>query len=728
MSSPERQSGERPRDCYAFGDFTLDVEHRLLWRDGEEVMLRRKSFDVLVYLVNHHGQVVTKATLMEAVWPNTTVIDNSLTQCIVEIRRALEDDSQRLIETVARRGYLFAAPIRTPVVEFSIPVAATEPRQVPLQAVMQGWKSEPKYLFAAASVVLGILAIGGLILFQSARPARYETTNIQITNFTDSAVGPAVSADGRMVAFLRSDNWISTPDQIYVKWLPNGEPMPITHDPRRKCCVTFSPDGSRLAYATQESGQFGWRTFTVSVLGGDPSLLLSNAEGLTWLDPERFLFSEFDGKGFHMGIVTARADRSEYHQVYFPQHERAMVHFSYASPDRRWALALEMDPIWQPCRVVPLDGGSAGWHVGPSGRCTSAAWSPDGKWMYFGVEVGGAHHLWRQRFPHGQPEQMTFGPTQEDGLAVMPDGQSLITSIGMEQAAVWIHDAHGERPVSSEGHLAEMHVPPYSSVRFSADGKSLFYLMRYDSPQSASELWRTDLESGRSETLLHGMPIVDYDVSNDGTGVVFSTQLSGKPSQIWLAPLDRSSPPKMITAQGGAWPHFGPEGQVLFQWSNGNANYLVRIGKDGSGQSKVTPYAVGNVYAISPDRRWIALDLPSTDRSTGYLVAVPAGGGDPRRICRGPCVVQWAPDGKFLYVGIEPGSQTSRGKTVAIPVAPGQSLPDLPASGIRGVDDAKAFPGARILDGWDISPGLDPSFYAYVKTIVHRNLYRIGVP
>jgi eukaryotic-like serine/threonine-protein kinase len=275
-------------------------------------------------------------------------------------------------------------------------------------------------------------------------------------------------------------------------------------------------------------------------------LLLSNASGLTWLDPGRFLFSEQDGKGAHMGIVTARDNRADYRQIYFPPHERSMAHFSYAPPDGKWALVAEMDPIWHPCRVVPLDASSAGREVGPSGQCTSAAWSPDGKWMYFGAEVDGSHHLWRQRFPRGDPEQITHGPTQEDGVAVAPDGRSLITSIGIERGAIWIHDSQGERSLHLEGYLEGMHVRPLSSVRFSSDGKSIFYLMRRDSPQSPSELWRTDLESGKHEVVLHGVSIREYDLSSDDREVVFSTQSSGKVLQIWLAPLDRSFPPKLV--------------------------------------------------------------------------------------------------------------------------------------------------------------------------------------
>ena len=109
MSSPEPYLGERLLRQFSFGDFTLDVQHRVLQRDGQEVNLRAKSIDVLIYLVIHHGQLVTKFALMGAVWPDTAVTDNSLAQCMVEIRRALHDDSQQLIRTVARRGYLFAA-------------------------------------------------------------------------------------------------------------------------------------------------------------------------------------------------------------------------------------------------------------------------------------------------------------------------------------------------------------------------------------------------------------------------------------------------------------------------------------------------------------------------------------------------------------------------------------------------------------------------------------------
>ena len=109
-----------------------------------------------------------------------------------------------------------------------------------------------------------------------------------------------------------------------------------------------------------------------------------------------------------------------------------MAHRSYVSPDGKWVLLVEMDQdhLWAPCRVVPMDGSSPGRQVGPPGAgCTFGAWSPDGKWMYLTAKTGGAYHIWRQRFPDGQPEQVTSGPTEEEGIAMAPDGRSFVTAV-----------------------------------------------------------------------------------------------------------------------------------------------------------------------------------------------------------------------------------------------------------------------------------------------------------
>ena len=96
-----------------FPPFRLDPANARLWRGQEEITLRPKTFDVLRFLVEHPGQLVTKAMLLDAVWPDVSVSDSMPATSVAELRRALDDDPKtpKLIETVHRRGYRFIAPV-----------------------------------------------------------------------------------------------------------------------------------------------------------------------------------------------------------------------------------------------------------------------------------------------------------------------------------------------------------------------------------------------------------------------------------------------------------------------------------------------------------------------------------------------------------------------------------------------------------------------------------------
>jgi adenylate cyclase len=96
---------------YSFDDFTLDLDRGCLLRDKKEVRLRPKSFEVLKYLVEHHNRLVSKNDLMHAVWAGAFVTDDSLVQCLIEVRRALGDESRRYVRTIPRRGYIFEAQV-----------------------------------------------------------------------------------------------------------------------------------------------------------------------------------------------------------------------------------------------------------------------------------------------------------------------------------------------------------------------------------------------------------------------------------------------------------------------------------------------------------------------------------------------------------------------------------------------------------------------------------------
>jgi len=94
-----------------FDRFTLDLERGCLRAGDQDIELRPKTFEVLRYLAGNAGRLVPKQEFYDSVWPNVTVCDDSLVQCIRELRQKLGDDDRRLIKTMSRRGYLLDAAV-----------------------------------------------------------------------------------------------------------------------------------------------------------------------------------------------------------------------------------------------------------------------------------------------------------------------------------------------------------------------------------------------------------------------------------------------------------------------------------------------------------------------------------------------------------------------------------------------------------------------------------------
>jgi TolB-like protein/DNA-binding winged helix-turn-helix (wHTH) protein len=163
LNRSESHQGDRPRRRYCFGDFALDLDDGFLRRGVEEVTLRPKALEVLAYLVERHGRLVTKDEVIAAVWPDAVITDNSLAQCLLEIRRALADDSQQLIRTVARRGYILTAPVTTPVVQFPCEKSGMPVELGPLPASRAPRKLVNRHLVTVIVTVLAITT-GGLLL------------------------------------------------------------------------------------------------------------------------------------------------------------------------------------------------------------------------------------------------------------------------------------------------------------------------------------------------------------------------------------------------------------------------------------------------------------------------------------------------------------------------------------------------------------------------------------
>src|SRR6266705_2604120 len=95
-----------------FDEFALDLTRGCLQHGPNEIRLRPKSFEVLKYLVENSGRLISKEELISAIWVDASVTDDSLVQCLKDIRHALCDEAQQIIKTVHGRGYIFDTEVR----------------------------------------------------------------------------------------------------------------------------------------------------------------------------------------------------------------------------------------------------------------------------------------------------------------------------------------------------------------------------------------------------------------------------------------------------------------------------------------------------------------------------------------------------------------------------------------------------------------------------------------
>jgi hypothetical protein len=204
---------------------------------------------------------------------------------------------------------------------------------------------------------------------------------------------------------------------------------------------------------------------------------------------------------------------------------------------------------------------------------------------------------------------------------------------------------------------------------------------------------------------------------------VFSSADGAGKLHLWLAPLDRRSPPHQIPGVEGENPAFGPAGEILFRKIEGASAFIYAVREDGTALRKAADLPVLNVLGRHPDRKWLLIGALGQG-----MVILPTGGGTPLPTQLSPKdLLKWTGDGKHLFVC---STATTRPRTRIVPLATGQVVP-------RGIEFARdvpldpqleKLPGVRIIPIGDTEPGPTADIYAFTRETVQRNLYRIPVP
>ncbi|HYO79836.1 MAG TPA: winged helix-turn-helix domain-containing protein [Bryobacteraceae bacterium] len=612
-----------------FDAFELDTLTADLKKHGIRVRLQEQPFRILMSLLEASGDVVTREELVHRLWPNGTFVDfdRGLNAAMNRLRQVLGDSAgePRFVETVARRGYRFAAVwVPVPAMQDGHSASSSTPCDVavtteavlhhpmPSEPESTRQRSKPAFwlygtvVLLAGSIFLLVARSGGVT-----RPGEVVPDVTPLTTYVGSEVDPTLSPDGSHVAFA----WNGASGDVfhvYVQAVGASSARRLTSDPAEEVSPVWSPDGRSIAFV-RLGGSGRADVVVASASGGAERRLMTinfaRPEGwfgslLDWHPQGDWIAaSEFGSAAAAQGLVLISTRDRPVQRITTPPHATADVGPAFR-PDGRYlafvrltglgtgvlhGLALGPD-LRAEGEPVPLTEQSGAVAANP-------AWTGDASELLFlaGPSLVPELHISRLRPGSGKPEVVPFTTARQiSGLrkSSRHAGFSAVFARSIVDENIW---------------------------QFS------------DRRQSATDVdLRPLIQSTRGDN--------DAHISPDGTRIVFRSARSGS-WEIWVCDIDGANPVR-LTDFGGA--------QV------GGA----RWSPDGSAIAlHARPEGQGEIYLVSPN------------------------GGPPRRMTNHPAqdsVATWSKDGAFLYFSSNRGG---RYRLLKMPAAGGDPIEVTPDGG-----------------------------------------------
>ncbi len=620
---------------FAVGQWIVRPTLSRIESESGAVHITPRAMAVLAHLAAAGGRVVPRNELFDVVWPRMAVGPDALSQCIVELRKAFQDDARNptVIETVPKVGVRLMAPVvplgaeishqptRVAEVKVSGPRAARidEPQDVAGAEVRRASRELHAATWSGAALLLaGGGALGAFWFNQSAPAVSDPLADAEfrrITDYVGAEENGAISADGRFVAFVSDrdgvwDVWLGLADRGEFRNMTRGAVDELRNPAVRM--LGFSPSGSELLFWTKTTDGDGIITdhaWQVAVLGGELRRHRSGVSEIDW------------------SSATAQV-------VYHP-----------SAPG---------DPLV----VAPADDPAAGREIyaGPAGVHNHfPLWSHDGSTIFFarGFPID-EMDLWQISAEGGEPERLTFHNGRV-GFPVLLDERTLLYLATAEDGSgPWIYALDLERRTSRRLGTGSSQ---YTSLASSADRRRLVA----SEARLSATLWRVALgNSGAGAPTAVSLPtsrgvsprvsreLLVYRAPQAGTDTLWSLAADGTAAELW-----NGSNGRVV-----AGPSVSPEGDMLaFSVRAHGRTQLYVMNVDGSDARKMGhALDIRGAPAWAPSGKWLAVAGMHSGEPRLFKVAVSTGE-----------VVQlsedyaldpaWSPSGGFIvYTGADVGT------------------------------------------------------------------------
>jgi Tol biopolymer transport system component/DNA-binding winged helix-turn-helix (wHTH) protein len=596
---------------YRFGAFQVEPRTHELRRSGVRIRIQAQSFVVLLKLLEHPGELVTREQLRTALWPADTFVDfdTGLNTVIKRLREVLRDSAEgpHLIETVPKLGYRFIAPVQV--------VGDQQPASVaPKKSARIGMK------WAAGAAIL--LASSAMTVYYLSRLERQSEATLEVVPLTGRSEmedSPAFSPDGNQVAFKSSNAVPDGSEGLYTMMIGGEKPLRLTSNPR-DCCPAWSPDARSVAFARGHPE--GRTIYVVPALGGTPKELYSEESvfeehiGMlplfSWSPDSRYLAVSALSTPEKRPTITLVSLRDSSRQPLTSPPPEYSDWCPAFSPDGKSIAFLRasgpglVDDLY----VVPTLGGAPKRLTSDNSPMDGPlAWTPDSREIIFSSARGGMSSLWRISASGGTPRRVEGVGTRATAPAISPIGNRLAYTSEVLKVNLWkvrLADArHVAGPpqlvLPSAGFIGLASFSPdgqklafestqtgYDEIwtaasdgsnpaqltflkgvagtpRWSNDGRSVVFDYR---PNEHSEIYRVDLSGGppRFVSTIPGADNVVPSWSRDGKWIYFSSNRGNEPNQVWKVP-DGGGTPIQLTKEGGESPVEGTDGFVYYSKS-----------------------------------------------------------------------------------------------------------------------------------------------------------------